>query len=447
MFDYLKENFANLAKTLSGKSILTEKNISVAAADVRDALLQADVGYDIVENVVEKISKKALGEKVRGNLSPYEVFVRVVRDELVSLMKSDDQSVNLASQPPAIILVFGLQGVGKTTTVAKIAHYLNISHKKKVGVMSCDVYRPSAIEQLKVLANTISVEFLNAPVSEPAPIELLKNGISNAKRRFLDVLIVDTAGRLSIDEDMMKELESIQKVAAPVESFYVLDSMVGQDAVKSALIFAQRISITGLVLTKADADSRGGAALSALEVTGAPIKFLGFGEKVDDLEEFQPDRLASRILGMGDLAALVDEVEKKVDKDKAEKFAKKIQKGKGFTLEDFREQLEQLNQLGGIEKVMTKLPGMSQQLASKIDKTKVEQFNQFTVIINSMTHQERHFPNIIKASRKKRISKGSGTSPQQLNRLLKQFSQSQKMMKKMKSESGVNKMMGLFGKS
>ena len=354
-------------------------------------------------------------------------------------MGSTNEGLNLACQPPAVVLMAGLQGAGKTTTVGKLAKLLKEREKKKVMVVSADIYRPAAIEQLKTLANDVDVEFFPSNIMQK-PIDIVESAINQAKTQFVDVLLVDTAGRLAVDEAMMGEIQALHNAVKPIETLFVVDAMTGQDAANTAKAFNEALPLTGVVLTKADGDARGGAALSVRHITGKPIKFIGMGEKLDALEPFHPERLASRILGMGDVLSLIEEVERKVDKNKAAKLAQKVQKGKGFDLQDFKEQLEQMRNMGGMMGLLDKMPGMGNMSAQIKDQAGDKQFNQFEAIINSMTPAERARPEIIKGSRKKRIAAGSGTQVQDINRLLKQFTQMQKMMKKM-SGGGMSKMM------
>jgi len=445
MFSDLTGQFSSIAKSLSGRGALNEKNISDAVQEVRDALLEADVGFDVVQDFIQDVSKKALGQDLLGSLTPSESFVRIVRDELTELMGQGPAELSIASQPPAVILMAGLQGVGKTTTAVKVGRYLKNKKDKKVGVVSCDIYRPAAIEQLAVLGKKAGLEVL-APPDFSSVLQLTQIALGQAKKQFLDVLIVDTAGRTTVDVEMMEELTEVHSILNPVETIFVVDSMMGQDAVNSASEFGRTVPLTGIVLSKIDGDSRGGSALSALKITGAPIKFMGTGEGADDLEVFHPDRIASRILGMGDVLSLIEDVEEKVDKERAKKLARKVSRGKGFGLEDFKEQLKQLEGLGGMESVLSKIPGLTQNTAVSSKIGSAVDVTAITAMIDSMTPKERSFPAVIKSSRKKRIAVGSGRSIQDINRLLKQFNQMQKMMKKMSGKGGRQKMMNLLGK-
>ncbi len=440
MFDNLSDRLSSALKKVSGKGRISEQNVKDTLREVRMALLEADVALPVVKDFIAEIKARAMGQEVMNSLTPGQALIKIVNDELVKAMGEANDGLNLAATPPAIILMAGLQGAGKTTSAGKLARYLIEREKKKVTLVSADVYRPAAIEQLKTLAGEVGAEFFPSDPSQK-PVDIANNAIAAAKKQFADVVIVDTAGRLAIDEAMMAEIQQLHKAIDPVETLFVVDSMTGQDAANTAKAFHDALPLTGVILTKADGDARGGAALSIRQITGKPIKFIGMGEKTDALEPFHPDRIASRILGMGDVLSLIEEVERKVDKQKAEKLAKKITKGKGFDLEDFRDQLIQMKNMGGLTAMMDKLPGMGQipdQIKNKVnDKETIK----MEAIINSMTPKERQFPQIIKGSRKKRIAAGSGTQVQDINRLLKQFTQMQKMMKKMKGKGGMMKMM------
>jgi len=439
MFESLTDRLSSTLKNISGKGRLTEDNIKDTLREVRMALLEADVALPVVKDFVAQVKERALGTEVSKSLQPGQMFIKVVQSELESVMGSANESLNLAAQPPAVVLMAGLQGAGKTTSVGKLAKLLKEREKKKVLVVSADVYRPAAIEQLNTLASDVGVEFFPSNIMQK-PIDIVNDAIAHAKQQFVDVLLVDTAGRLAIDGEMMAEIKALHAAVNPVETLFVVDAMTGQDAANTAKAFDETLPLTGVILTKADGDARGGAALSVRHITGKPIKFIGMGEKLDALEPFHPERMASRILGMGDVLSLIEEVERKVDKTKAEKLAKKVQKGKGFDLQDFKEQLEQMRDMGGMMSLMDKMPGMGNMSAQMKDKANDKQFNQFEAIINSMTLKERERPDMIKGSRKKRIAAGSGTQIQDVNRLLKQFTQMQKMMKKM-SGGGMGKMM------
>ena len=446
MFENLSERLSQSLKKISGKASLSESNIQETLREVRVALLEADVALPVVKDFIELIKQRAVGREVSASLNPGQQFLKIVQAELEAVMGEKNQSLNLNAQPPAVILMAGLQGAGKTTSVAKLSRYLKEREKKKVMVVSADVYRPAAIEQLKTLAAEVDAEFFPSTESQ-RPVEIVNNAIAQAKNKFIDVLIIDTAGRLAIDEQMMTEIQQIHKVAKPVETLFVIDAMIGQDSVNTAKAFNQALPLTGVVLTKVDGDARGGAALSVRHVTGKPIKFLGVGEKTDALEPFHPERIASRILGMGDVLSLIEDVERKVDKKKAEKLAKKVAKGKKFDLEDLREQLQQMKQLGGMEGLMDKLPGMGNMNMAQMTQQKdvTGQFSKMEYIIDSMTPKERANPDILNGSRKRRITQGSGTSIQDLNRLLKQHKQMGKMMKKMKGKGMQNMMRSLGG--
>lgn len=440
MFENLSDRLSQTLKNISGKGRLSEDNIKETLREVRMALLEADVALPVVKEFVSKVKERAIGVEVTKSLSPGQVFVKIVQSELEAAMGEANEALNLRTQPPAIVMMAGLQGAGKTTTVGKLGKFLKEREKKSVLVVSADVYRPAAIKQLETLAEDVGVEFFPSDISQ-SPVDIATQAIEYAKKKFFDVLIVDTAGRLHVDESMMDEIKSLHAAINPVETLFVVDAMTGQDAANTAKAFNDALPLTGVVLTKADGDARGGAALSIRHITGKPIKFIGMGEKTDALEPFHPDRIASRILGMGDVLSLIEEVERKVDKKKAERVAKKVLKGKGFDLEDFREQLVQMRNMGGMMSMMDKLPGMSGLSDQMKGQVGDKQFNQMEAIINSMTPAERQRPDMIKGSRKKRIAAGSGTQVQDINRLLKQFTQMQKMMKKM-SGGGMAKMMG-----
>lgn len=411
------------------------------------ALLEADVALPVVRDFVNRVKEGAVGVEVSKSLTPGQEFIKIVRQQLEAVMGESNEALNLAAQPPAVILMAGLQGAGKTTSVGKLSKLLKERDKKKVLVVSADVYRPAAIKQLETLANDLGVDFFPS-TPDQKPIDIANAAIDHAKKKFYDVLIVDTAGRLAIDEQMMAEIQALHKAINPVETLFVVDAMTGQDAADTAKAFGDALPLTGVILTKVDGDARGGAALSVRHITGKPIKFIGVGEKTDALEPFHPDRIASRILGMGDVLSLIEDLQRNVDQEKAEKLAKKFKEKKGFDLEDFREQLGQMKNMGGMMGMLDKLPGMSQLPADMKDKVDDRVFKQMEAIINSMTMKERQNPDLIKGSRKKRIAAGSGTQVQDVNRLLKQFTQMQKMMKKMQ-QGGMKGMMrnmqGLMG--
>ena len=442
MLDNLTERLSQTLKKVSGKASLSESNIQETLREVRMALLEADVALPVVKDFIELVKQRALGREVSSSLNPGQQFLKIVQAELERVMGEENKTLDLSVQPPAVILMAGLQGVGKTTSVAKLARYLREREKKKVMVVSADVYRPAAIEQLKTLAAEVGVEFFASHTDEK-PVTIVNNAIAAAKTKFMDVLIVDTAGRLAVDEAMMAEIKQVHKAATPAETLFVVDAMIGQDSVNTAKAFNETLPLTGVILTKVDGDARGGAALSVRHVTGNPIKFLGVGEKTDALEPFHPQRLASRILGMGDMLSLIEDVERKVDKQKAQKLANKVAKGKRFDLNDLREQLQQMKQLGGMEGLMDKLPGMGNMAQMAQQKDVTSQFGKMEHIIDSMTPKERSNPDVLNGSRKRRISMGSGTTIQDLNRLLKQHKQMAKMMKKMKGKGMQNMMRGM----
>ena len=439
MFDSLSERLGRTIKNLRGQGRLTEQNIQDTLREVRMALLEADVALPVVKQFIDSVREKALGQEVMGSLSPGQALIKVVNDELVTVMGEASVDLNLAVQPPAIILMAGLQGAGKTTTVGKLARLLKEKHKKKVMVVSCDVYRPAAIKQLETVAAEVGAEFVDSQADQK-PVDIARDAVQRAKLAYQDVLLVDTAGRLAIDEEMMTEIKQIHGAINPAETLFVVDSMTGQDAANTAKAFDEALPLTGVVLTKTDGDARGGAALSVRVITGKPIKFLGSGEKSHALEPFHPDRVASRILGMGDVVSLVEEVQQKVDHGKAEKLARKMQKGKSFDLVDLRDQLEQMASLGGMGALMDKLPGAANLPAAIKGQASDSEMRKMVALIDSMTPQERKYPAILKGSRKKRVTQGSGLEVQDLNRLLKQHMQMSKMMKKM-SKGGMAKMM------
>lgn len=439
MFDNLTGRLARVVKTLRGEARLTEVNIQDALREVRMALLEADVALPVVKVFIERIREKAVGEEVIGSLTPGQALVGIVHRELVALMGEHNETLNLAVQPPAVILMAGLQGAGKTTTAGKLARWLHTEQRKKVLLASCDVYRPAAIEQLRVLAGQVDADFHPVAPGEQ-PVEIARKALEFARTHYHDVLIVDTAGRLAVDEAMMQEIKALHGALNPVETLFVVDAMQGQDAVNVAKAFGEALPLTGVILTKLDGDSRGGAALSVRHVTGKPIKFAGIGEKVTGLEAFHPDRLASRILGMGDVLSLIEDVRKSVDHAEAEKFARKVKSGKGFDLEDFKQQVAQMRKMGGVGALMDKLPAQLAQAAQSAPQMDDKAIRRLEGIINSMTRLERAKPELIKASRKRRIAAGAGVSVQEVNRLLNQFEQTQKMMK-MVAKGGMAKMM------
>lgn len=444
MFQNLTDRLSQTLKNISGKGRLTEDNIKDTLREVRMALLEADVALPVVKDFIANVKTRALGTEVSKSLQPGQMFIKIVQSELEQAMGDGNQGLNLAATPPAVIMMAGLQGAGKTTSVGKLSKYLTEREKKKVLVVSADVYRPAAIKQLQTLSDEVGVECFPSTIMQ-RPVDIVNSAIDHAKRQFFDVLIVDTAGRLAVDEKMMNEIKELHRAVNPVETLFVVDAMTGQDAANTAKAFNEALPLTGVILTKADGDARGGAALSVKHITGKPIKFLGMGEKVDALEPFHPQRIASRILGMGDVLSLIEEVERKVDKQAAERVARKIQKGQGFDLQDFKEQLEQMRNMGGMMSLMDKLPGMGNMSAKIKEQANDKQFVQMEAIINSMTPSERTRPDVIKGSRKKRIATGSGTQIQDVNRLLKQFTQMQKMMKKMGGGNMKKMMRGMGG--
>ena len=443
MLDNLTARLAKIVKTIRGEARLTESNIQDALREVRVALLEADVALPVVRDFVAAVREKALGAEVVGSLTPGQALIGVVHRELTRLMGEANVGLDLAVQPPAVILMAGLQGSGKTTTAAKLARLL-LAQKKKVLLASCDVYRPAAIEQLKTVAAQVGADFFPSAAGE-RPVDIAHRALEHAKTRYCDVLIVDTAGRLAIDEPMMREVAALHAALTPVETLFVVDAMQGQDAVNVARLFAERLPLTGVILAKLDGDARGGAALSVRQVTGKPIKFAGTGEKLDALEPFHPERMASRVLGMGDILSLVEEAHKQVDLAQAQRVSEKIRKGKGFDLEDFKQQIQQVNKMGGLSSMLDKLPA---QLAGQINPAQLQdsrQFRRIEGIINAMTLGERADPDLIKASRKRRIAAGAGVPVQDVNRLLNQFEQMQKMMKLMKGGNLARMMRGMKG--
>jgi signal recognition particle subunit SRP54 len=443
MLDTLTARLARIVKTIRGEARLTESNIQEALREVRIALLEADCALPVVKHFIANVKDNALGEEVVGSLTPGQALVGVVHRELTRLMGEASVGLNLATRPPAVILIAGLQGSGKTTSSAKLAKLL-LSQKKKVLLVSCDVYRPAAIDQLKTVAAQVGADFLpSAQGDEPGAIA--RRALEHARTHYYDVLIVDTAGRLAIDEQMMQEVAELHAVLDPIETLFVVDAMQGQDAINVAKAFSDRLPLTGVVLTKLDGDARGGAALSVRHVTGKPIKFVGVGEKLAALEPFHPERMASRILGMGDIVSLVEEAHKQVDLDEARALADKVRKGKGFDLEDFRQQIAQMKKMGGLASLVDKLPA---QLSGQIDPSQLQddrQIRRTEGIINAMTRVERAKPELIKASRKRRIAAGAGVPVQEVNRLLKQFEQMQKMMKAMKGGNMARMMQRMKG--
>lgn len=444
MFDNLTDRLGSTLKSLKGQGRLTESNVKDTLREVRMALLEADVALPVVTDFIEKVKEGALGKQVQSSLNPGQALIKVVQSELVNVMGAANEELNLKANPPAIVLMAGLQGAGKTTTVAKLGRWLKQTKKKKVGVVSADVYRPAAIKQLQTLANDVDLVFFDSDVSQK-PVDIAVNAIEAAKRQFLDVVIVDTAGRLHVDDEMMTEIKELHAAINPVETLFVVDSMTGQDAANTAKAFDQALPLTGVILTKADGDARGGAALSIRHITGKPIKFIGVGEKTDALEPFHPDRIASRILGMGDMLSLIEEIEQKTDKKKADKLARKISKGKSFNLDDFKDQLLQMQNMGGVGAMMDKLPGIGSVPQDMKDKVDDKALARQIAVINSMTLQERRYPDLIKGNRKRRIAAGSGQELQDVNRILKQHKMMQKMMKKLSKGNMANMVRGIKG--
>lgn len=440
MFDNLTERLNRTLKNLSGKGRITEDNIKDTLREVRTALLEADVALPVVKTFCNRVKEAALGKEVALSLTPGQEFIQIVYNELTATMGGTVSEINLATQPPAVVLLAGLQGAGKTTSAAKLALYLKERLKKKVLMVSVDTYRPAAIEQLLTLGEQVGVDtFPSDPALKPQVIATA--ALEEARKRYYDVLIVDTAGRLAVDEAMMREVRELSEILNPVETMFVVDAMTGQDAANTAKAFADALTLTGVILTKADGDVRGGAALSVREVTGCPIKFIGMGEKVEALEPFFPDRIASRILDMGDLLSLIEQLQRGTDTEKAAKMAEKLKKGEGFTLEDFADQLRDMRNMGGMTSLLDKLPGMAG-MADKIkEKVNDKELSHIEAIISSMTVKERRKPEIIKGSRKKRIAAGAGVSIQEVNRLLKQFEEARYMMRRM-GKGGMKKMMG-----
>ena len=440
MLDNLTQRLAKVVKTLRGQARLTEDNITEMLREVRMALLEADVALPVIKELIARVKEKAVGQEVIASLTPGQALVGVVHRELTELMGGGNVGLNLATQPPAVILMSGLQGAGKTTTTAKLGKWLRERQKKKVLVVSCDVYRPAAIEQLKTVALQAGIDFFPSS-AEQLPKDIAAAALDYARKHYYDVLFVDTAGRLSIDTAMMAEIKELHVVLNPIESLFVVDAMQGQDAVNTAKAFNEALPLTGIVLTKLDGDARGGAALSVRHVTGKPLKFAGIGEKLSGLEEFHPERMASRILGMGDILGLVEDAQRGVDQDKAQAFAQKVKSGKGFDLNDFKEQIGQMRKMGGLSSMLEKLPAQFAQAAQQAGgAVEDKSIRRIEGIINSMTPQERAKPEILKASRKRRIASGAGVQVQEVNRLLNQFEQTQKMMKQF-SKGGMQKLM------
>lgn len=453
MFENLSDRLSRTLRNISGRGRLTDDNIKDTLREVRMALLEADVALPVVRDFINRVKERAVGQEVNKSLTPGQEFVKIVRNELELAMGEANSDLNLAAQPPAVVLMAGLQGAGKTTSVAKLGKFLRERKKKKVLVVSADVYRPAAIKQLETLAESVEIDFFPSDPQEK-PLAIVNKALQHAKLKFYDVLLVDTAGRLHVDGEMMDEIQQLHAAINPIETLFVVDAMTGQDAANTAKAFNEALPLTGVILTKVDGDARGGAALSIRHITGKPIKFLGVGEKTDALEPFFPDRVASRILGMGDVLSLIEDLERNVDREQAEKMAEKFKKGDNFDLEDFRDQLQQMRNMGGMMSMLEKLPGAGQ----LPDNIKAQMDDKVTVkmeaMINSMTRAERRNPELIKGGRKRRIAMGAGVQVQDVNRLLKQFTEMQRMMKKMR-KGGMAKMMrgmkgmmppGMFGR-
>lgn len=443
MFDNLTSRLTQVLDGLRGQGRLTEEQINAAARELRMALLEADVALPVIKGFIDRVKERALGAEITQSLSPGQAFLRIVQQQLTETLGGVAEPLNLRTQPPAVILMAGLQGSGKTTTTGKLARRLKEDEKKTVLVVSCDVYRPAAIEQLRIVAQGVGVECLPSAVGE-APVDIARRALEHARKVYADVLIVDTAGRTSIDEAMMREIGEIHAAITPIETLFVVDSMTGQDAARTAKAFADAVPLTGVVLTKVDGDSRGGAALSVREVTGRPIKFLGVGEKSDKLEVFHPERIATRIIGQGDVLSLIEETTRKVDADKAARLAAKLKSNKRFDLADFRDQMEQMQNLGSVESLLEKLPGGAQMAAQMKNVNADKDIRRSIAIVNSMTPQERKFPDLIKASRKRRIATGAGVEVQEVNKLLRQYETTRDLMKKVAS-GGMAKLMRSFG--
>jgi signal recognition particle subunit SRP54 len=445
VFENLTSRLTRVLDSIRGQGRLTEEQITAAARELRMALLEADVALPVIKEFIDKVKERALGAEITQSLTPGQAFLRVVQSELTATLGGTAEPLNLRAQPPAVILMAGLQGSGKTTTTGKLAKRLKEDDKKNVIVVSCDVYRPAAIEQLRIVAAGVGVEFFPSEVGQ-SPVAIANAALAHARKQYADVLIVDTAGRTSIDQAMMAEIAELHAALNPVETLFVVDSMTGQDAAKTARAFADALPLTGVILTKIDGDSRGGAALSVRQVTGRPIKFLGVGEKSDKLEVFHPDRIANRIIGQGDMLSLIEETAKKVDAEKAAKLANKLKNKKSFDLEDFREQMQQVQNMGSMESLIEKLPGGAQIQAQMKNVNTGKEMGKVIAIINSMTPQERKHPDLIKASRKRRIAAGSGVQVQDVNKLMRQFETTRDMMKKVMSGGMAKMMRGLAGR-
>lgn len=444
MFENLTARLDRVLRNLRGQGRLTENNIQETLREVRMALLEADVALPVVRDFLAQIKTRAIGQEVMTSLTPGQALIKIVYEELVQIMGSANEDLNFATRPPAIILMAGLQGSGKTTTVAKLAKLIKDRKKKSVLVASCDIYRPAAIDQLKTLAAEVKCEFYPSTTSDH-PVTIARNAVDHARKYHFEVVIIDTAGRLHIDQEMMQEIQQIHAALDPIETLFVVDSMTGQDAAHSARAFHEALPLTGVILTKTDGDARGGSALSIRQITGKPIKFFGVGEKIAALEPFHPERIAARILGMGDVLSLIEDATRQVDHEQAQKMVEKFNKGKNFDLEDLRDYVRQMKKMGGLKAIMDKLPGISEMQTQVKDKLDDKELIRTEAIINSMTPAERRNPDIIKASRKKRIAAGSGTRVQDINQLLKQFSEMQKMMKYVQKRGGILGMMRSFG--
>ncbi|MGQ0501212.1 MAG: signal recognition particle protein [Panacagrimonas sp.] len=443
MFETLTQRLTRTLDAIRGQGRLTEDQIGAAARELRMALLEADVALPVIKSFIDNVKTRALGAEITQSLTPGQAFLRVVQHELTESLGGVAEPLNLRAQPPVVILMAGLQGSGKTTTTAKLARRLKEDERKKVIVVSCDVYRPAAIEQLRIVATQVGVDVFPSAVGQE-PVEIARAALAQARKQFADVLIIDTAGRTTVDAEMMAEISALHAAVLPTETLFVVDSMTGQDAANTAKAFADAVPLTGVVLTKVDGDSRGGAALSVRQVTGRPIKFLGVGEKTDKLEVFHPDRIATRIIGQGDVLSLIEETAKKVDAEKAQKLAKKITSKRGFDLADFREQMQQMQSMGSFESILEKLPGGAQMQAQMKNVNAEKEIRRAVAVINSMTAQERKFPDLIKASRKRRIAAGSGVQVQDVNKLLRQFETSRDMMKKV-AGGGMAKLLRRMG--
>ncbi len=445
MFETLTSRLSRVLDSIRGQGRLTEDQINAAARELRMALLEADVALPVVKEFVDQVKARSVGVEITQSLTPGQEFLRVVQQILTETLGGTTQGLDLRAQPPAVILMAGLQGAGKTTTTGKLALWLKEREKKNVVVVSCDVYRPAAIEQLRIVAGNVGVDCFPSAVGED-PVAIAQAALAHARKQYADVLIIDTAGRTTVDEAMMAEIRALHAALTPVETLFVVDSMTGQDAAKTARAFADVLPLTGVILTKVDGDARGGAALSVRQVTGRPIKFIGVGEKSDKLELFHPDRIATRILGQGDVLGLIEETARKVDHEKAQKLADKLKKNKRFDLEDFREQMLQVQNMGSMQSLLEKLPGGAQMQAQLKNVDAEKQIRRTVAIINSMTRQERRFPDLIKASRKRRIAAGSGLEVQEVNKLLRQFEMTRDMMKKVASGGMAKMMRGLAGR-